>query len=415
MAFKWYLGVDWGSEMHAWCLVDAAGHVLVERLVTHEAAAVAAALAQLRTQAAAAIDDIAVGIEVGHGVLVDALLEQGLAVFAINPKQLDRFRDRFTAGGAKDDRRDARAIADALRTDARAFRAIHSDDPAVLPLRELSRMLEELQIEQARLVNRLREQLYRVDAPWLRLSPSANDPWLWTVLRDTPHPDAWSRLSRRRIAAALRDHRIRRVTPDAVIETLQQPRLHAAAGVSDAVALRLAALIPQLLLVHQQFRTAEHQIDRVLADLATPDSAGQPGEHRDAEILQSLPGVGRVVAATMLTEACGPLADRDYPTLRALVGVAPVTKRSGKRRWLVHMRYACKSRLREAVYHWARTSIQHDAIARTYYRQLRVRGHNHARALRSVGDRWLRILVAMLQNRTLYDPAKLIHASVALP
>lgn len=414
MTFKWYLGVDWGSEMHAWCLIDAAGQVCDERLVAHDASAIGDALRRLRSTAATDVTEIAVGIEVGHGVWVDTLLDYGFAVFAINPKQLDRFRDRFTAGGAKDDRREARTLADAWRTDARAFRAIHGDDPALLPLRELSRMLEELQVEQARLVNRLREQLYRIDAPWLALSPTANDPWLWTLLRDAAHPTTWSRLSRRRIAAALHDHRLRRVTVDEVLAALRAPRLTAAAGVTEAVGLRIASLIPQLLLVHHHWRATEHQIDRVLEQLAAEDDPGQPSEHRDAKILQSLPGVGRVVAATMLTEACGPLAARDYLTLRALGGVAPVTKRSGKRAWLVHMRYACKGRLREAVYHWARTSIQHDAIARAYYQQLRRRGHNHARALRSVGDRWLRILVAMLQTRTLYDATKLTRSPLAV-
>jgi transposase len=407
MTFKWYLGVDWGSEKHAWCLIDATGTVHDERMVAHEVGALAEALRVVRTHIGAEASDVAVALEISHGVLVDTLLDYGLAVFAINPKQLDRFRDRFTVGGAKDDHRDARTLADALRTDARAFRAIHGDDPRLLSLRELSRMLEELQIEHARLVNRLREQLYRIDAPWLRLSPAANDPWLWALLRDVPHPDAWAQLSRRRVATALRVHHIRRVTVDEVMATLRQPHLRAAAGVTEAVAVRLASLLPQLLLVHQQFRATEQHIDRMLADLTVAADEGQPNEHRDASILQSLPGVGRVVAATMLTEACGPLAARDYPTLRALVGVAPVTKRSGKRAWLVHMRYACKRRLREAVYHWARTSIQHDAIARAYYQQLRLRGHNHARALRSVGDRWLRILIAMLQTRTLYDATKL--------
>src|SRR5215213_4007995 len=174
MTFKWYLGVDWRSEMHAWCLIDTAGQVHDERMVAHDASAIGDALSDLRSTTAADVHEIAVGIEVGHGVLVDTLLDYGFAVFAINPKQLDRFRDRFTAGGAKDDRRDARTLADALRTDGRAFRAIHGDDPALLPLRELSRMLEELQVEQARLVNRLREQLYRIDAPWLALSPTAS-------------------------------------------------------------------------------------------------------------------------------------------------------------------------------------------------------------------------------------------------
>jgi transposase len=407
--FGWYLGIDWGGETHQFCLVDAQGHVCGERAVAHTTMAVHEALQWVRTETGASPQEIAVALETPHGVLVDTLLDQGFPVFAINPKQLDRFRDRFSAGGAKDDRRDAHVAADALRTDRRAFRPVRTDDPAIIQLRELSRMLDELQVEEGRLANRLREQLYRVHAAWLTLSPAADEPWLWTVLRDTPHPAAWSQVPRRKIAATLRAHRIRRLTPDDVIAAVRQPRLTVAPGVTDAVAIRIAALIPQVVVVHEQRTAAERQIDRLLEQLAA-SADGAPREHRDVEILRSLPGVGRMVTATMLTEAAGPVADRDYLTLRAYAGAAPVTKRSGKRAFFVHMRYGCKRRLRQALYHWSRTSVQRDAAARAYYDGLRTRGHSHARALRSVADRWLRILVAMLKTGTLYDPSRFASA-----
>jgi len=412
--FVWYLGIDWGGEEHQFCVLDATGRVCGQRAVAHTAIAVHEALQWVRERTGAAPHEIAVGLETPHGVLVDTLLEHGFPVFALNPKQLDRFRDRFSAGGAKDDRRDAHVVGDALRTDRRAFRAVRAEDPTIIQLRELSRMLEELQVEEGRLANRLREQLYRVHARWLTLSPAADEPWLWAIVGETPHPDAWAQLPRRRITPALRAHRIRRLTADDVVAALRQPMLTVAPGVADAVALRVAALIPQLVVVHEQRATAERQIDRLLKTLADAAAGdGEPREHRDVEILQSLPGVGRVVTATMLTEAAGPLAACDYATLRAYAGAAPVTKRSGKRAFFVHMRYACKQRLRQALYHWSRTSIQHDAAARAYYDRLRARGHSHARALRSVGDRWLRILIAMLKTRTLYDASKFAQVALA--
>ena len=107
------------------------------------------ALQWVRDRTGARADAIAVGIETPRGALVDTLLEQGFCVFAVNPKQLDRFRDRFTAAGAKDDRRDAHVVADALRTDRRAFRAVRPDDPPIIQLRELCRIVEELQVEEA--------------------------------------------------------------------------------------------------------------------------------------------------------------------------------------------------------------------------------------------------------------------------
>ena len=211
-----------------------------------------------------------------------------------------------------------------LRTDRRAFRRVRPDDPLIIQLREVTRLREDLQEDEQRLANRLREQLYRVDAAWLTLSPAADEPWLWAILAEAPDPLTWAQLSRRRVAAVLRAHRIRRVTPDAVLEAIRQPRLTVAPGVTEAVATRIAAVVPQLQVVAEQRLVAERRIDRLLAQLAAVEAAdGEPREHRDVEILQSLPGVGRMVTATMLTEATGPLADRDYATLRAYTGAAP--------------------------------------------------------------------------------------------
>lgn len=408
----WYLGIDWGGQTHQWCLLEADGRVRGERAVAHTTEQIQAALTWLRKTTEAEPDQIAVAIETPHGVLVDTLLEQGYAVFAINPKQLDRFRDRFSAGGAKDDRRDARVAADALRTDPRAFRRVQVNDPAIIQLRELARLLDDLQVEEGRLTNRLREQLGRVHAGWLALCPAADETWLWTLLHEAPHPDAWATLARRRITPVLREHRLRRITTDDVVTALRAPRLTVAPGVADASAVRIGVLVPQLLLVRAQHARVQQQLDHLLAHLAEPAAdEAESREHRDVEILRSLPGVGRMVTATMLSEATRPLADRDYRTLRAYAGAAPVTKRSGKRVFCVQMRYACHARLRNALYHWARTSIQHDAGARAYYDALRARGHHYARALRSVGDRWLRILIGMLKSGTLYDPTRYTNAA----
>ena len=106
-------------------------------------------------------EEIHVAIEIPHGPIVEALLERGFNVYAINPKQLDRFRDRFTVAGAKDDSRDADVLADSLRTDMRAFRKLAGVDALIVELREWSRLDEELKAERVRLTNRLRDQLWR--------------------------------------------------------------------------------------------------------------------------------------------------------------------------------------------------------------------------------------------------------------
>jgi transposase len=314
--------------------------------------------------------------------------------------------------GAKADRRDAHVLADSLRTDPAAFRRVPMDDPLVLQLRELARLDEDGARDLSRLTNQLRDQVYRIAPPLLRLCPAADEPWFWTLLEAAPTPAEQQRLTRTAVLTVLRTHRIRRVTAADLLAALRTPSLALAPGVVEATRDTVQVLIEHLRFVTAQRKRGERRQDALLAALGErPASEAEPGEHRDVEILTSLPGVGRTTAVAMLTEATQPLALRDYAGLRTYSGVAPITKASGKRR-LVEMRRACNGRLREAAYHWGRVSMQHDASAARYYRQLRARGHSHGRALRSVVDRWLRILVALLRHRALYDPSRFQSAAV---
>jgi transposase len=120
-------------------------------------------------------------------------------------------------------------------------------------------------------------------------------------------------------------------------------------------------------------------------------------------ILKSMPGIGRINLAALLSEGSGPLSRRDYPALRTLCGAAPVTRRSGKSQ-IVIMRYAAHVRLRNTVYHWARVASQHDPPSKSRYAALRARGHSHGRALRGVADRLLGLACVLLQRQTPFDP-----------
>src|SRR5918998_876149 len=158
---RWFAGVDWGSQQHQVCLLDAAGKVVGERAFPHGGAGLAALCGWLVSMA----DDpgsVAVAIEVPHGPVVDALLDRGFAVHAINPKQLDRLRDRISVAGAKDDRRDARVAAAGLRTDPHLSRRVAVGDPGVVELREWSRLAEELQQERVRLAEELQQERVRL-------------------------------------------------------------------------------------------------------------------------------------------------------------------------------------------------------------------------------------------------------------
>ena len=108
-----------------------------------------------------------------------------------------------------------------------------------------------------------------------------------------------------------------------------------------------------------QLKEVHRQLDKLCRVLAEP----HPGEcggtgpeqgqvQRTVAILESLPGVGRLVLAILLAEASGVLQRADYAVLRILCGVAPVTRCSGKSR-IVTRRLACNPRLRNAIHYLA--------------------------------------------------------------
>ena len=396
-----FVGIDWASTEHQACLTGMGDPV--QRTFAHDAGGIGAMVDWLCEQAEQP-NQVAVAIETPHGPIVEALMDRGIAVFAINPKQLDRFRDRFSPAGAKDGRRDALVLASSLRTGRHCLRRVEALDPAVVELREWSRMAEELKGERVRLANRVRQQLWRRYPQALDLTDDIAADWVLALWAKAPTPADARRLAETKVARVLAAHRIRRIAAADALAILQRPALSVAPGTIEAARAHITATAERLNLVNRQIKDVTRRLDALVEQLAGPEpEPGQKAEQRDAAILRSLPGVGRIVLATLLAQAYQAIQGRDYHALRTLTGVAPVTKRSGKSR-RVEMRQACSNRLRTAVCHWARVATQHDARSKSRYAALRARGHSHGRALRTVADRLLGVACVMLANRTSYDP-----------
>lgn len=398
--YRLFVGIDWAKDEHTICVLDAERKVVERRTIEHSGAGLGQ-LGDLLTKLSG--DDpacVAAAIETPRGAVVEYLVERGFAVYSLNPKQMDRFRDRHSVAGAKDDRRDAFVLADALRTDQPLFHRVRLDDPLVIRIRELSRAEEDIQQEQVRAGNQLRELLNRYYPQMLNLCPAVDEPWFWDLIELVPRAVPGTKLSKSKIQKLLDSHRIRRLDAAAIQQALGVPALRLAPGAAEAVSEHVLLLLPLLRLLLRQRQDLERRIEAVLQEMSVE---GQYAEHRDVTILRSLPGIGRVVSATMLAEASQPLAERDYHALRAYGGTAPITRQSGKGKSIL-MRRSCNQRLRNAIYHWSRCSMQRDPHSKEHYAELRAKGHSHGRALRGVADRLLAVLVAMLRSGTTYDP-----------
>ena len=412
MEHCWFAGIDWGSREHRVHMSDERGTQLGARSFSHDGAGLAAMAEWMLKVADAPPEAIHVAIETPHGPVVESLMERGFHLYAINPKQLDRFRDRFSPAGAKDDSRDAEVLASALRTDPHCLRHLDPIDPIVVELREWSRITGELTCERVRLANRLREQLWRYYPQMIEVADDLAAGWVLELWKLVPNPAAARRVREHTIAQLLKRYRIRRITAAELLEPLRAPAITVAPGTTEAASAHIKVLIKGLTVTNRELRAAKARLDQLVERLAeTGDTEpGQHPEQRDVAILASSPGAGRITTATLLAEAWDALRRRDYHALRCLCGVAPVTRQSGKSKIVVR-RLAVSRRLQNAVYHWALGAIQHDPSSRAKYTALRQRGHGHARALRSVADRLLAMLCAMLRSQTLFEPDR--HAKPA--
>ena len=188
-----------------------------------------------------------------------------------NPKQLDRFRDRFTAAGAKDDRRDARVLADSLRTDRRSFRHLQVESAEQIELREWSRMRDELQQERTRLTNRMREQLRRYYPQMLELGGDLGATWFVELWEKAPTPAEAARIRKASIAAILKRNRIRRHDAAGVLRILRQQPLEVGRGTIAAAKRVHREHHPRLQLVDQQIEQAHTRLDELFVEIEAND------------------------------------------------------------------------------------------------------------------------------------------------
>jgi transposase len=91
-----FAGVDWASEEHACCVVDADGRIVEGRRFGHDERGIRALCARLSE-----LDVALVAIERPDGPLIERLLDAGLEVIAVQPNQVAALRPRFSAAGGK--------------------------------------------------------------------------------------------------------------------------------------------------------------------------------------------------------------------------------------------------------------------------------------------------------------------------
>ena len=389
-----FVGVDWAEAHHDVCVLDKEGAVLAKRRIPEGVEGVG----QLHELLAEYGDDpqqIVVGIETDRGLLVGALIAAGYQVYAINPLAASRYRERHVTSRAKSDAGDAKVLADLVRTDRHNHRPVAGDSDLSSALQVLARLQQNLIWNRQRLVNQLRSSLREFyPAALSAFGTDLAHRIALAVLDAAPSPAVGRTLSLSKLAAILRrTGRERNIETKAgeIQAILRAPQLAATPLVDAAYSKSVVANVRILRELNDQLAVIEAELAPVFE------------KHPDAEIYRSLPGLGVVLGARVLSEFGDDRTRYAHPKARKnYAGTSPITKASDNRHFVL-ARMARNRRLADAYLLWAFSSITPSPGARRYYRTLRLRGKTHYQALRGLANRLVGILHGCLDHRQLYS------------
>jgi hypothetical protein len=397
-----FVGDDWAEDHHDVEVQDEDGR----RLARARLAEGVAGLSRLHELIAEHLTDeevdartgfvahnVMVGIETDRGPWVSALVAAGYQVFALNPVQVARYRERHGASGAKSDRGDAHVLAEIVRLDRAHHRPIAGDSPRVEGLKLVARSHQAFIWDRTRHFQRLRSALREFFPAALEAFPDLMAAEALELLERAPDPARAARLSRSKITAALT--RARRRDPQTRAEAIQAALRAPALRQDPAIEAAYAVIVASAVRLIAQLNTQIAELQAVVAEGF--------GRHPDAEIITSQPGLGPILGARVLAEF-GDDRTRytDAKARKNYAGTSPITRASGIRR-VVLARYARNRHLADATHQWAFCALTASPGARAYYDAIRARGVSHHAALRQLGNRLVGILHGCLKTRTGYD------------
>jgi transposase len=407
-----FIGDDWAEAHHDIELVDEDGRRLARRRLPEGVDGLAALHALVADHLAedAEADQVVVGIETDRGPWVQALIAAGYTVYAINPLQVARYRERHATSGAKSDPGDAHVLAELVRLDRAHHRPVAGDSAVAEHVKVLARTHQSMIWSRQRQTNALRSMLREFyPAALAAFGDDLAGRDALAILTIAPSPEAGRRLSRSKIVAALRRagrQRNLEATAQRIQQALRAPQLEAHPGVVGAYTAAVRSLVAVIAELVTQTEVLRVEVE-----------AGF-GRHPDAEIYLSQPGLGPVLGARVLAEfGDDPTRYADPKARKNYSGMAPITRASGTRR-VVLARFARNRRLADALYHQAFTALGVSPGARAYYDRQRARGATHHQALRALANRLVGILHGCLHHHRRYDettawPAEKTEASIA--
>ena len=395
--FAALIGLDWGDRKHAIALRPrSVGPAAVETLdLEHSAESLHAWIKEIGERFGH--QPVAVAVESSKGAVVAALMEYPwLVLYPIHPSTSRRFSTAFTPSGAKDDRPDAQILLEIIESHRQRLRALVPQDAATRRVAMLVEVRRKLVDSRTHATNQITSLLKNYYPQALELTgESLCAPMAMDFLGRWPELAVLQRAKAQTVRDFYRAHNVRRPELiEARLALIKGARpLTEDRALCEVSVLHLAALVAEVRALSAHVAKADEAIATAF-DI-----------HPDAHIFRSLPGAGAALAPRLCV-LFG--ADRDRwsnaSELQKYYGIAPVTERSGRQKY-VHWRWSAPVFARQSLVEWAGQSIKWCEWAKAYYLQQKERKNRHSSILRSLAFKWLRILWRCWRDSKTYDDA----------
>lgn len=387
MAAIW-AGIDAGKTHHHCVAIDESGHRLLSRRAANDEPEILELLATVLTLG----DDVTWGIDLADGgaaLAITILLNHGQPLHYISGRAIHRASESYRGEG-KTDAKDAAVIADQVRI-RRDLHPLRTGDETVTDLKILTGRRMDLVADRTRTVNRLRAQLTDI-FPGLERALDLTNTGPLMLLTGYQTPASLRRTGRKRLETWLRNRRVLRA--DRLAETALEAagRQHTSLPGEKLTAQLVHTLAAEVMALNQQVAELDKAIEARFR------------EHRDFEVITSMPGLGVILGAEFLAATGGDMSLFGTPDrLAGFGGVAPVPRDSGKISGNLRRPRRYNRRLQRVFYISALFSIRHCEDSRRFYDRKRSEGKRHIQAVLALARRRVNVLWALLRDGRTYE------------
>jgi transposase len=395
-----YIGIDWADRKHDISLYDCQHQTWSHTTIQSTPQAIADWVSQLRKQYGEA--QLLVGLEQKRGPLLYALCQyDNLVLVPINPRTVANYRKAFQPSRAKSDPIDAKLIVELMQRHSDKLDIWVAGCPKHRELRQWVESRRMLVGEKVRLTNRITAALKSYYPQVLDWFEDKHTIAFCEFLEQFPNLESAQAVTSEELKQFFRTHHIiRKATIQRRTQQIQEagpPLTQDRAIIQPAQALT-QGLVVLLKVVLQQLIEFEAQIELLFASLP------------DAELFRALPGAGPHLAPRLLAAFGEDRSRFDCAqSFMSYIGIAPVKEESGKKHW-VHWRWSCPIFLRQTFVEWVDHARMHSAWSQAFYKQQRLAGKSHQKAIRALAYKWGRILWRCWQDRVPYNEEKYLSA-----